>query len=397
MRWLIIEDALRDQKGHWFEHIRTFYDELRSLGDDVTILADREIDPSIRARVDADPVLPPSIWHRMNEGNVLQRALRLPRHALGMCAAISNRFKRHDAYDIIFVPTVALHHLIAWRWLLSTALRKSKTRLLLYFLHVPLIPAEDDIGWRVSDGLSSRLWLFFARTFRREAASGRVVFGVETQALKQAIEQVAGVRVTYLPQPVQRIHYVRSEEVPIRMSSFGEARWEKGSDVLQQALRLFLDSDLDSQIHFTLQWINDFYDEQGNLVSLHPELARSPRVEVIRHFFADGEYVTHLQQAAAILLPYRRRAYRLRGSRVMIDALVNGIPTIATAGTTLAEDAAQFGATIAVPEGDVVELVAAIRTMELNLEEYRDSARKTASAAAELFSVRNFRNRLAGV
>ena len=40
MRWLIVEDALRDRKGHWFEYLGTFARELRMLGDDVTILAD---------------------------------------------------------------------------------------------------------------------------------------------------------------------------------------------------------------------------------------------------------------------------------------------------------------------------------------------------------------------
>jgi len=31
MRWLIVEDALRDRKGHWFEYLGTFARELRAL------------------------------------------------------------------------------------------------------------------------------------------------------------------------------------------------------------------------------------------------------------------------------------------------------------------------------------------------------------------------------
>ena len=45
MRWLIVEDALRDRKGHWFEYLGTFDRELRVLGDDVVILADRSAEP----------------------------------------------------------------------------------------------------------------------------------------------------------------------------------------------------------------------------------------------------------------------------------------------------------------------------------------------------------------
>jgi hypothetical protein len=45
MRWLIVEDALRDRKGHWFEYVETFARELRALGDQVTVLADHAAEP----------------------------------------------------------------------------------------------------------------------------------------------------------------------------------------------------------------------------------------------------------------------------------------------------------------------------------------------------------------
>ena len=65
MRWLIAEDALRDRKGHWFEYIRSIRDGLVRLGDEVTVLADHQADSFIIEQLDARPVLPPSIWHRM--------------------------------------------------------------------------------------------------------------------------------------------------------------------------------------------------------------------------------------------------------------------------------------------------------------------------------------------
>ena len=45
MRWLIVEDALRDRKGHWFEYVETFARELRALGNQVKVLADRAAEP----------------------------------------------------------------------------------------------------------------------------------------------------------------------------------------------------------------------------------------------------------------------------------------------------------------------------------------------------------------
>jgi hypothetical protein len=41
MKWLIVEDALRDRKGHWLEYVSTFVRELRALGDEVVVLCDQ--------------------------------------------------------------------------------------------------------------------------------------------------------------------------------------------------------------------------------------------------------------------------------------------------------------------------------------------------------------------
>jgi hypothetical protein len=38
MKWLIVEDALRDRKGHWLEYVSTFVRGLTALGDEVVVL-----------------------------------------------------------------------------------------------------------------------------------------------------------------------------------------------------------------------------------------------------------------------------------------------------------------------------------------------------------------------
>ena len=69
MNWLIVEDALRDTRGHWFEYLSTFVAGLHELGDTVTILGPRDAEPFIIESLDAKPVLPRSIWHRMHDGS----------------------------------------------------------------------------------------------------------------------------------------------------------------------------------------------------------------------------------------------------------------------------------------------------------------------------------------
>ena len=68
MPCLIVEDALRDRKGHWFEYLGAFARELRALSDQVTVLADRAAEPFLVEQLQVQPVLPASIWHRMGDG-----------------------------------------------------------------------------------------------------------------------------------------------------------------------------------------------------------------------------------------------------------------------------------------------------------------------------------------
>src|SRR5580658_4974804 len=107
MRWLIVEDALRDKKGHWYEYLGTFARELRALGDEVTILADRSAEPFLLEQLQVQPVLPASIWHRMGDGAVaFRRYLRVPVHAAKTYRAVKTYLRGAERFDILFVPTV---------------------------------------------------------------------------------------------------------------------------------------------------------------------------------------------------------------------------------------------------------------------------------------------------
>src|ERR1700735_1799135 len=113
MRWLIVEDALRNKKGHWFEYLGTFAQELNALGDDVTVLADHSAESFLIEQLHVKPVLPDSIWHRMGDSaGPLRRYLRVPLHGWKTWRAVKTYLRNGEKYDVIFVPTVLVHHLL---------------------------------------------------------------------------------------------------------------------------------------------------------------------------------------------------------------------------------------------------------------------------------------------
>jgi glycosyltransferase involved in cell wall biosynthesis len=214
---------------------------------------------------------------------------------------------------------------------------------------------------------------------------------------------------------------------PIVFGCYGAARWEKGSDVLQAATRLVLQkaetlkseklktldsgrSTLDSTpkgtaldtrhstldtLHFAIQWVEDFRDGEGNLVSIDPWLREHPQVEVIGRYFEGDEYERRLAATDVMVLPYRS-PYRLRVSRVVIEAMLNGMPVIATRGTTLFEQAEEYGVVVGCEEGSAESLARAILEVAEGFGVMREAAEQKAEMVARSFSVGYFREVLNG-
>jgi glycosyltransferase involved in cell wall biosynthesis len=392
MRWLIVEDALQDRTGHWFESMRTFRDGLVALGDDVSLLVSKKAEPFIVDQLNARPVLPASIWHRMSDDvGVFGRYFRVPWHAFQTWRTVRGELTVDRNYDIIFVPTVSVHHLLGWVWLIKGLLRNNRVRVLLYFLSTPIrVQADGSPEWIKSPttGLMARL----LSSMRSEIEYGKVIIGVETIPLREAFSGVAGIPVQYLPQPVAVFAKgARKKNDELLFGCYGPARHEKGSDVLIAAIEVFLKKYPGAHVKFAVQWLQDFSLPNGRTSGIPPALKRDSRVEVIRHFFCDGEYAWRLEQTDVVILAYRSSSYDLRGSRVLIEAMVHGIPVIVTGGSSLAKQAEEFGAAVVCEDGDTESLVGAIREMEKNYDALRSLAQVKMQAAREHFCVREFR------
>jgi glycosyltransferase involved in cell wall biosynthesis len=390
MRWLIVEDALRNKKGHWFEYVSTFARELRPLGDDVTILADRSAEPFIIEQLQARPVLPDSIWHRMGDGaGALQRYLRVPMHGWNTWRAIKNYLRNGEKYDVIFVPTLLVHHLLGWTWLIKGALKKMPGRVVLFFPNTPvqLDLKTNEASWQPAP--TAKLFRYLIQSLKDEVAQGRVILGVETHPMQQALTQLSGVPFTYLPHPVHvektEIQKTESKNGALIFSSFGSARHEKGSDVLVPAIDEYCRRYPDSRVQFVLQSVD------GD-AELWARLKDNPRIRLIPNYFNDGEYNRHLAQTDALLLPYRRSSYGLRVSRVVIEAMVHGIPVVTTSKTTLEDQAKEFGAAVFCEDENADSLLKAIREMEQHFLELKVMADRKSAIACAHFSVQQFRH-----
>lgn len=393
MKWLIVEDALKNRKGHWSEYVETFRCGLRQVGHDVTVLADRSADEFIARQPDVHCVLPDSIWERMgDDAGRLKRYLRVPTHGWKTAHAMKRWFRQTDSPDIVFVPTVMVHHLIGWWRIYQSVLRHTDTRLLLFFPNTPLTHNDQSGDAMLGCDPTARLFGFLIKQLADAVKSGQVILGVETHEMRDAMSRVTGVEFTYLPHPVEsndlsdRHHRCES---PLHFGCYGAARHEKGSDLLQIAIRKHLEQNPQSESTFSIQWLADFDDHEGNRIIPDPVLIADDRVTFIREYFGDGQYEVQLDRTDVMLLPYRE-PYRYRVSRVVIEAMVRGMPVVATRQTTLWEQANQFGVGIACELNDVNSLADGILKAELQSTELLQEASARSGLAREHFSVKTF-------
>jgi glycosyltransferase involved in cell wall biosynthesis len=395
MRWLIAEDALKDRKGHWFEYVDGFARELPGLGDEVTVLGDRSAEPFLAEHLKIHAVLPPSIWHRMGDGaGAMRRYLRVPIHAWNTWRTIGNYLSTNNRFDIIFVPTVLVHHLLGWAWLVKRS--KLPCPVLLFFPNLPISLGPDDTPSWVPSPTTRLLARLFA-WLRPEILAGAVILGVETQAMRNALSNLTGLPVKYFPHPVsplQQPDIGKKDSEDICMACYGPARQEKGSEILLKSVGQYLRRFPESRARFIFQWIDDFRADNGELIRLDQSLLNDNRVEVVRRYFKDGEYARYLARTDVLLLPYRRASYGLRVSRVAIEAITLGLPIVATRRTTLAQQTEEFGACLQCDDGNAESLVIAIEKMLFEYGEMRAEAQRWRQIAQHHFSVRAFRDYL---
>jgi glycosyltransferase involved in cell wall biosynthesis len=263
---------------------------------------------------------------------------------------------------------------------------------LLFFPNTPvyLDDATGEPKWQPAP--TAKLFNRLTRSLRADVAAGRVILGAETHPMCAALTRLTGVKFTYLPHPVtplseSTIGPVSAGNSKIIMGAYGSARHEKGCDTLVAAVEEFCRRHPGTQAQFILQSVDG--DRQ-----LWSRLANNPRVQIIPGYFGDGGYARQLRTTNLLLLPYRRSSYALRVSRVVIEALVEGIPVVTTRKTTLEDQSKEFGAAVFCEDGSPESLLAAIGEAEKSFAALKELARQRKAAAQAHFSVRTFRNML---
>ncbi|MEO6041368.1 MAG: glycosyltransferase family 4 protein [Croceibacterium sp.] len=396
-RLLIVEEALGDFVGHWYEYVKSVAELSRVEGAAITIAGHAAATPALREELDVLPAFEKTPWngdyfHRLAP----IRKLGLVRHNWLVFGRMRALLRREGPFDCTFVPTVVVHHIWAWRVLLRLYPRRiGRLVLLIRNNAASYAPGSSEPQFNSAARLFGRA----LRALATQIASGQVVIATDSDRLAEEYRQLCGVKPVVFPSPrvaaPAAARASKGKSGPLLFSCLGPARFEKGIDVLQQAIALVL-AQGDVPIRFAVQWPSPISDEAGQPYPPDAALAESGLVDFLTEPLSSEAYDALLASTDCMVLPYRRSSYFARISGVAVEAVTGGIPVIATADTWTSELVETSGAGIAVPDGDAQALAEAMTAMALEYPRYRTLAEARRNQALAAHSGEGFINLLWG-
>jgi len=205
----------------------------------------------------------------------------------------------------------------------------------------------------------------------------------DSEGLAAEYRQLTSLPITALPIPhmlSEHTSRARTGSLP-RIGYFGEARREKGFDVLVEAIDILAKSDHGIAFELVVQsYVRTGFEEQGcTAACARLDQKRFANVRVLKGSLDARRFYEEFLACDAVLMPYDAERYRTRNSGVFADAVAAGIAVIVTRGTWMQQQMdRRCGAGLAVPEGDAAALAGAI----VEMARHHDEMTKNAQTAA---------------
>jgi glycosyltransferase involved in cell wall biosynthesis len=399
-RLLVVEEALKDPIGHWYEYVRAVVELSRAEGAEVMSAAHARIDPAIAREISALAAFPHSNWDGVYaHPKAWRRYLGVFRHNWLVFSTMRRVVDEHGPFDCLFAPTVVVHHVWGWR-LLYAFRRRHIGRMVLLFRNNAASYAP---GSTVPVFKRSAIMLKLAlRSFAEAIAKGRVELATDSTRLSTEYAALSGLAPVVYPSPrtapfASEDRPAKGQDEPLVFSCLGPARFEKGIDLLQDAIKIVLGQGPTRPVKFVIQWNQPILDAAGDPYEPDPALLTDGRVEFITRPLDSAEYDAAIAATDCMLLPYRRDSYFARISGVAVEAVTAGIPMVYTNDTWTADLVEDVGAGLGTDDGDLVALAAGIGDKIAHYDRYRDEAAQRRAAAQAAHSGGAFVDRLWGL
>jgi glycosyltransferase involved in cell wall biosynthesis len=221
------------------------------------------------------------------------------------------------------------------------------------------------------------------------------VLATESKGLARQFKAFSGIDSILLPHVTEwRDTPFGTDATPkggkIVLGTYGFTRYDKGTDLLQQALLILISGGMPSGCHFLIQWTSGFNLPNGQRAEINSILAQRSDIEYFGAFRTEIEFRERMAATDIMILPYRKQFYFEKLSRVAIDAAEAGMPIVYPIGTWLETFVSQYGAGVSFCPDDPESLASALLIAIRDFPALKATARDRAPAVRHDFSSQSF-------
>lgn len=389
-RLLIVEEALKNRNGHWYEYNKAIIEEARSRGIEVTLLVHKDIETDICDELGATPWFPATSWDLVySRSNPAIRYFGFLRHNFLVARWMTRHFRKNPPYDVVLVPTVVLYHWLAWRWLVipGSGLWFKKVILTIRTNVGKYDPEKDNYSFN----LSTKIFGKIIKTFKQSVKNNIVVFATDSNKLAEQYQLLSGIPFRTYPHPRTIKNMPERDSRTIKdkcivISALGPPRYEKGSDLIIGTVCKLIKYTPQLPVRFVLHWNKTNVLHEGNEISIPDEIKEAGNVEIIWNNMSSQEYQKRIDETDLMLLPYRRHEYHDKLSGVAIEAFQSGASCICISNTWIEDCMNEVGSGISIKEESVDSLTLGILEYIENNEKYKSLANNNIQTARNYHS-----------
>lgn len=360
-RLFIVDQSLRDLDGHHYEYDLAVGLAARAAGWEVSVAAHRAVRRDLPMRSIPVEGWFSQVWHDaqndMATRTAAQIVRRLPEAVRGPVLSVGRTMKRALTTQNAAPPHSTFGE--EFRALLVSRSVVAEDHVLVHTLSMPELHALIDVMREAPSGPYVHVVLRrdpdepnvardAAIAFERATAlRKRLFFYADTDALAQAYAALGEsvVREAPIPLLVERPPPRERAAGPLRFVYLGDARAEKGFQLLPAAVARLRQDANQQDVRFLLQANENIRGGDPEITRAKRVLSKEPAVELIDRALDAQAFEALLESADLVLLAYKAALYRRRSSGVLARALAAGKPAVVPAGTWMAAFAGRSAAT----------------------------------------------------
>jgi glycosyltransferase involved in cell wall biosynthesis len=390
MKILIADEGIKHISGHWYAYTDSIRRALIKAGHEVVVAAHVDADEEIVELLKAKRTFRFSRWDGIYQSSFAPiRYFNTFLHNFRMYQDLKRLIKEEGYFDIIFSGNNLVYHVLAWNWITKKYAGKYFGKLTLLFVQDAGI--YDPLDKSLRFPFHSVLLKIILRSYRKYIENGSVQLAAETPISAKQYETFTGFPIKLYNHPTE-IDFrkcppeERKKENPICFGCFGFARYEKGSDLLQEAAATFVQQYPEAKVKFMLQWKRNFMLPDGHLYCKNELLAQDDRFQYIEQPLSGDGFSKFLEDTDIMVMPYRWSSYYSRLSRVTIESMIAGIPIIYTKDTWLESAVSTCGIGIGFANESIEDLVTAFKMAYDQFVQLNESAYEQRKLAADFYS-----------